>query len=102
MEHKGRISKSTEKKIDAKADKELGKGKAKKADPKPKRKDPDHDGDSHGLNHPHDRMEARKIANGFIVKHSTHHPDHGYMESEYYSEEAPAMKVPKSKGTVAE
>ncbi len=80
MEHKGKISKSTEKKIDAKADRKLG----------------DRKKESHATispRHPHESVHVRPIANGFIVRKTENHPKTGYMETEHYTDEAPKLKV---------
>lgn len=84
MEHKGRISKSTEEKIDAKADRKLGEKGGKK--------------ESHSTvsaKHPHEHIHVRPIANGFIVRKTESHPKHGYMETEHYTDEAPKVRVRK-------
>lgn len=73
-EHKGKISKSTEKKIDAKADKVLDKGKShKEISPKGER----------------ESMNIRRVANGYIVRHQ----GKDGMESEHYTDEAPKVRV---------
>lgn len=74
MGHKGRISKSTEKKIDAKANKVLDKGKSHK-EISPKRE--------------HDSMHIRRVANGYMVRHMSKDG----MESEHYTDVLPRVKV---------
>lgn len=76
MEHKGKISKSTEEKIDAKANKVLEKGKAHK-EISPKRE--------------HESMNIRRVANGYIIRHQ----GKDGMESEHYTDEAPRVRVRK-------
>jgi hypothetical protein len=82
MEHKGKISKSTEEKIDAKADRKLGEKKK----------------ESHATvsaKRPHESVHVRPIANGFIVRKTENHPKTGYMETEHYTDEAPKVRVQK-------
>lgn len=76
MEHKGKISKATEEKIDAKANKVLGKGSSHK-EISPKRE--------------HESMHIRRVANGYIVRHQ----GKDGMESEHYTDEAPKVRVRK-------
>jgi len=80
-EHAGKLSKSAEKKIDAKADKVLGKRKYKGHVISPKSE--------------HEQVHVRRVANGFMVRHTMNHPQKGYMESEHYTDEAPKIRVKK-------
>lgn len=75
-EHKGKIGKATEEKIERKTDKKLGE-KGKTISPKSE----------------HDHVSVRRIANGYMVKHSTTDPKRGYVESEHYSDKAPRIQV---------